>query len=80
MHMSSVNASMVRSSLAASLRLPLAKIVDRARLGDLVSARVSLIDLITDLNEEFGVVVHQSEVDDDMSVGELCALVVEKAD
>lgn len=73
-----VDAATVRNHIAKSLRLKPEKVKDEALLSDLVAESFALVEMTIDLQEEYGIVLKQSELNSHMTVGQLATLVASK--
>jgi acyl carrier protein len=66
----------IKSKMAAVLRQPEERLVDEALLSDLVEESFALIEMMIELQEEFGVRVFvQDDFKEVHTVGELIALI-----
>ncbi|MCI0416973.1 acyl carrier protein [bacterium] len=69
----------VREKIAAFLNQPLANIEDEAILTSLVPESFLLVELVIELQEEFGVRLMQDDLKNVRTVGDLAAVVEQNA-
>jgi acyl carrier protein len=75
----SIDAATVKSRIAETLQLPLAKLADDRLLSDVVSESFAMVEMVIDLQEEFGIRLDQAELKKLKTVGDLTALVAAKS-
>ena len=68
----------VKQRIADTLQLPLAKLADERLLTDVVAESFAMVEMVIDLQEEFGVRLEQAELKKLKTVAELTALVAAK--
>jgi acyl carrier protein len=76
--MSTIDAATVRQRIAETLQLPLAKLADDRLLTDVVRESFAMVEMVIDLQEEFGVRLDQAELKQLKTVADLTALVATK--
>ena len=65
----------VRTKIAATLDLPIEKVIDEVELLDLAQSSFLLVELVVELQEEFNVQVMQEDLKDVETAGHLIELV-----
>ena len=68
----------VKEKMAALLKLPLARLEDAAALTDLVTDSFLLVEMVIELQEEFGVLLVQEHVSHVKTVADLTELFAAK--
>ncbi|HEY5948998.1 MAG TPA: acyl carrier protein [Kofleriaceae bacterium] len=76
--MPAIDATTVRKRIADTLQLPLAKLADDRLLSDVVRESFAMVEMVIDLQEEFGVILDQAELKQLKTVADLTALVATK--
>jgi acyl carrier protein len=76
--MPTIDATTVRKRIAETLQLPLAKLADDQLLTDVVRESFAMVEMVIDLQEEFGVRLDQAELKQLKTVADLTALVATK--
>lgn len=76
--MSSIDAATVRKRIADTLQLPVAKLADDRLLTDVVRESFAMVEMVIDLQEEFGIRLDQAELKQLKTVADLTALVAAK--
>ena len=76
--MSTIDATTVRQRIADTLQLPIAKLADERLLTDVVRESFAMVEMVIDLQEEFGVRLDQAELKQLKTVADLTALVAAK--
>ena len=76
--MSTIDTATVRKRIADTLQLPLAKLPDERLLTDVVRESFAMVEMVIDLQEEFGVRLDQAELRQLKTVADLTALVAAK--
>lgn len=77
--MSAIDPATVRKRIADTLQLPLAKLADDRLLTDVVTESFAMVEMVIDLQEEFGIRLDQAELKQLKTVADLTALVAAKA-
>jgi acyl carrier protein len=77
--MSTIDPATVRKRIADTLQLPLAKLTDERLLTDIVRESFAMVEMVIDLQEEFGVRLDQAELKQLKTVADLTALVAAKS-
>jgi acyl carrier protein len=73
-----IDADTIRQRIADTLQLPLAKLSDDRALTDVVRESFAMVEMVIDLQEEFGVRLDQAELKQLRTVADLTALVAAK--
>ena len=73
-----IDSNAVKQRIASTLALPLAKLADDRLLTDVVAESFAMVEMVIDLQEEFGVRLEQSELKKLKTVADLTALVTAK--
>jgi acyl carrier protein len=68
----------VNHAIAEVLRLPAERVVDEARLSDLVTDSFVLVELVVELQELFGVHFVREDLTDVLTVGDVVKLIVQR--
>ncbi|HEU4615768.1 MAG TPA: acyl carrier protein [Kofleriaceae bacterium] len=76
--MPTIDATTVRQRIAETLQLPLAKLADDRLLTDVVRESFAMVEMVIDLQEEFGIRLDQAELKQLKTVADLTALVAAK--
>ena len=76
--MPAIDAATVRHRIAETLQLPLAKLTDDRLLTDVVAESFAMVEMVIDLQEEFGIRLDQAELKRLKTVADLTALVAAK--
>ncbi len=76
--MPTIDATTVRQRIAETLQLPLAKLADDRLLTDVVRESFAMVEMVIDLQEEFGIRLDQAELKQLETVADLTALVTAK--
>lgn len=76
--MPTIDATAVRQRIAETLQLPLAKLADDRLLTDVVRESFAMVEMVIDLQEEFGIRLDQAELKQLQTVADLTALVAAK--
>lgn len=76
--MAAVKAQAVKEAMAKFLRLDISKLDDSRALLDLVSESFILVEMVIDLQEDFGIRLGQKDLDGVQSVGQFVQLIVSR--
>ena len=74
-----IDPTTVKNRISDTLQLPLAKLADDRLLTDVVTESFAMVEVVIDLQEEFGVRLDQAELKKLKTVADLTALVSAKA-
>lgn len=74
-----VDRDKVKGRMAAFLKLPVTKLEDSAALADLVAQSLLLVEMVIELQEDFGVRFVQEDLKDVKTVGDLARLFEERS-
>ena len=77
--MPTIDSTTIKSRIAATLALPITRLADDRLLTDVVSESFAMVEVVIDLQEEFGVRLEQSELKRLKTVADLTTLVVAKS-
>ena len=77
--MSTIDTATVRKRIADTLQLPLAKLADDRLLTDIVRESFAMVEMVIDLQEEFGIRLGQEDLKTLETIGALTALIGERA-
>ena len=69
----------VKEKIATFLKLPVARVADDAVLTDMVAESFALVELVIELQEEFGARVSQEDLRIVRTVGDLTRLIAERS-
>jgi acyl carrier protein len=73
-----IDPASIKKRIADTLQLPLTKLGDERLLSDVVAESFALVEMVIDLQEEFGVRLEQAELKQLKTVADLTALVAAK--
>ena len=77
--MPAIEPATVKHRIAETLQLPLAKLGDERLLTDVVAESFAMVEMVIDLQEEFGVRLEQAELKKLKTVADLVTLVAAKS-
>jgi acyl carrier protein len=77
--MATIDANAIKERISRSLHLPIAKLKDEALVKDIVTESFALVEMVIDLQEEFGIRLGQEDLKVIKTIGELTALIAERA-
>ena len=77
--MSSITRDAIKDRIARSLHISRAKLADGAKISDVVTESFAVVEMVIDLQEEFGIRLGQEDLKVLKTIGELIALIVERA-
>lgn len=77
--MPTIDPATVKARISDTLQLPLAKLADDRLLTDVVTESFAMVEVVIDLQEEFGVRLDQAELKKLKTVSDLTTLVAAKA-
>jgi acyl carrier protein len=69
----------IKKRIADTLQLPIAKLTDERLLTDVVAESFAMVEMVIDLQEEFGVRLEQAELKKLKTVADLTSLVSAKS-
>jgi acyl carrier protein len=73
-----IEATSVKKRIAETLQLPITKLTDERLLTDVVAESFAMVEMVIDLQEEFGVRLEQAELKKLKTVADLTSLVAAK--
>jgi acyl carrier protein len=77
--MPAVTTEAVKNRISSSLRVPLAKLGDDTPVTDVVTESFAIVEMVIDLQEEFGIKLGQEDLKTIKTFGALARIVVERA-
>jgi acyl carrier protein len=77
--MPTIDPAAVKARISDTLQIPLTKLGDERLLGDVVTESFAMVEVVIDLQEEFGVRLDQAELKKLKTVADLTGLVAAKA-
>lgn len=77
--MATIDAATIKNRIADTLQLPLTRLADDKLLTEVVTESFAMVEVVIDLQEEFGVRLEQAELKRLKTVADLTNLVVAKA-
>jgi acyl carrier protein len=77
--MPTIDSATIKNRISDTLQLPLAKLADDRLLTDVVTESFAMVEVVIDLQEEFGVRLDQAELKKLKTVADLTTLVAAKA-
>lgn len=77
--MPTIDSATVKNRIADTLQIPLTKLADERLLADVVTESFAMVEVVIDLQEEFGVRLDQGELKKLKTVADLTGLVAAKA-
>jgi acyl carrier protein len=75
----SLSHDVVRQRISETLSIPLGKLADDALIGDVVTESFAVVEMVIDLQEEFGVRLVKDDLRDVRTIGALVALIAARA-
>jgi acyl carrier protein len=76
---STITPDVIKDRIARSLHIPRTKLADAALVSDVVTESFAVVEMVIDLQEEFGIRLGQEDLKTLKTIGELTALIVERA-
>lgn len=73
-----IDPNTVKQRIADTLQLSLAKLADERLLTDVVAESFAMVEMVIDLQEEFGIRLEQAELKKLKTIADLTALVATK--
>lgn len=77
--MPTIDTATVKARISDTLQIPLTKLADERLLADVVTESFAMVEVVIDLQEEFGVRLDQAELKKLKTVADLTGLVAAKA-
>ncbi|HUQ04068.1 MAG TPA: phosphopantetheine-binding protein [Kofleriaceae bacterium] len=77
--MATIDTASVKARISDTLQIPLTKLADERLLTDVVTESFAMVEVVIDLQEEFGVRLDQAELKKLKTVADLTGLVAAKA-
>ena len=77
--MATIDPATIKDRISKTLHIPLAKLRDEAKISDIVTESFALVEMVIDLQEEFGIRLGQEDLKTLQTIGALTALIGERA-
>jgi len=74
-----ITPDLIKERIARSLHVSRTKLVDSALVSDVVTESFAVVEMVIDLQEEFGIRLGQEDLKTLKTIGDLTALIVERA-
>jgi acyl carrier protein len=75
---SPIDSSTIKNRISATLQMPIAKLKDEALISDIVTESFAVVEMVIDLQEEFGIRLGQEDLKAIKTIGALTALIAER--
>jgi acyl carrier protein len=76
--MSYTTVEAIKARISATLQIPVAKLRDDARVTDIVTESFAIVEMVIDLQEEFGIRLGQEDLKAIETIGALTSLIQER--
>ena len=76
--MSTIDSNQIKARISSTLQLPISKLQDDALISDLVTESFAVIEMVIDLQEEFGIRLGQEDLKELTTLGSLTTLIAER--
>jgi acyl carrier protein len=76
--MSHTTVDAIKARISATLQIPVAKLRDDALITDIVTESFAIVEMVIDLQEEFGMRLGQEDLKDIKTIGALTSLIAER--
>jgi acyl carrier protein len=77
--MPTIDTNTIKERIARTLHIPLAKLKDEATVSDIVTESFAVVEMVIDLQEEFGIRLGQEDLKTIKTIGALTTLIAERA-
>ena len=77
--MATIDSNTIKERISKSLHIPIAKLKDEALVKEIVTESFALVEMVIDLQEEFGIRLGQEDLKVIKTIGELTTLIAERA-
>jgi acyl carrier protein len=77
--MATISTDTIKDRIAQTLHIPRAKLQDDALVSDIVTESFAVVEMVIDLQEEFGIRLGQEDLKTLKTVGALAALIAQRA-
>ena len=77
--MSYVDAAAIKQRISATLQIPVARLKDEALISEIVTESFAVVEMVIDLQEEFGIRLGQEDLKAIKTIGALTALIAERS-
>ena len=74
----SIDSATIKNRISATLQIPVAKLKDEALVTDIVTESFAIVEMVIDLQEEFGIRLGQEDLKSIKTIGELATLICER--
>lgn len=74
----SIDANAIKARISATLQIPVAKLKDEALITDIVTESFAIVEMVIDLQEEFGIRLGQEDLKSIQTIGALTSLIAER--
>jgi acyl carrier protein len=76
--MNAVDTNAIKQRISATLQIPIAKLKDDAMIADIVTESFAVVEMVIDLQEEFGIRLGQDDLKTIRTIGSLTSLIEER--
>lgn len=76
--MSHVDVAAIKQRISATLQIPVARLKDEALIAEIVTESFAVVEMVIDLQEEFGIRLGQEDLKSIKTIGALAALIAER--
>ena len=76
--MSTIDSQQIKARISATLQMPISKLQDDALIPDIVTESFAVIEMVIDLQEEFGIRLGQEDLKELTTLGSLTSLIAER--
>lgn len=76
--MSHTTVEAIKARISATLQIPVAKLKDDALVTDIVTESFAIVEMVIDLQEEFGIRLGQEDLQAIRTIGALTSLIEER--
>lgn len=74
----SIDTNTIKARISATLQIPVAKLKDEALITDIVTESFAIVEMVIDLQEEFGIRLGQEDLKSIQTIGALASLIAER--
>jgi len=74
----SIDTNTIKNRISATLQIPVAKLRDEALITDIVTESFAIVEMVIDLQEEFGIRLGQEDLKSIQTIGALTTLISER--
>ena len=76
--MSHVDVAAIKQRISATLQVPVTRLKDEALIAEIVTESFAVVEMVIDLQEEFGIRLGQEDLKSIKTIGALAALIAER--